>query len=140
MVWRRQPIVREGDLTLLDGVGHLGELIREALRGRDGVVPSDAAALTELGIRRIRGLPTALRRMLGLVVHSMLALFKSWMLVDLPHLEVVDFFHHRFPQSDSCIDKPIRYLQSVINHQKASGITIYSRYSETSRNKNITSL
>lgn len=125
MLRRRQAIVCEGDLPLLDGVGHLGELIREALRGRDGVVPSDAAALAELGVGRIGGLPAALRRMLGLVMHSALALVKGWMLVDLPHLEVVDFFHHRFPQPDSCIDKPIRYLQSVIiNHQKVSGIRI----------------
>jgi len=53
MLRSRQPVVCEGDLPLLDGVGHLGELIREALRGRDAVIPSDAAALAELGVRRI---------------------------------------------------------------------------------------
>jgi hypothetical protein len=53
MLRSRQPVVREGDLPLLDGVGHLGELVREALRGRDAVVPSDATALAQLGVGRI---------------------------------------------------------------------------------------
>jgi len=58
--------------------------------------------------------------MLGLVMHGELALVKGWMLVDLPHLEVVDFFHHWFPEPDPCIDEPIRYLQCV-KHKPSEG-------------------
>jgi hypothetical protein len=111
MLMRRgQSVVRKAHMSL-DRGGHLGELVREAMRSRDIVVPRDAAALPELRIRRIRGLPAAVRRMLDLVMHALPALVESWMLVHLPHLKVVDFFHHRLPQPNPCIDEPVRYLQ-----------------------------
>jgi hypothetical protein len=102
---RGLPIIRDAHLSL-DG-GHLGELIRDAMRSRDVVVSRDTAALPELRVRRIRGLLTAFRRMLGLVMHVVLALLESWMLVHLPHVKVVDFFHHRLPQPNPCIDEPV---------------------------------
>lgn len=107
MVWRRQPIVCKGYLSLLNRVGHLGELICKALGRRDVVVPSDAAALAELRVGRIRGLSTALGRMLGLVMQRVLALVENRVFVHLPHLEVVDFFHHWLPKTNPCINKPV---------------------------------
>jgi hypothetical protein len=103
---RGQPVIHEAHLSL-DGGGQLGELVREAMRSRDVVVSRDTAALAELRVRRIRGLLTAFRRMLGLVMHVVLALLESWMLVHLPHVKVVDFFHHRLPQPNPCIDEPV---------------------------------
>lgn len=107
MLWCQQPVVCECYLSRLDGVGHLGEIIWEALRRRDVVPSNAAAALAKLRIRRIRGLPAALRGMLGPVMHGVLALVESWVFVHLPHLEVVYFFHHWLPQPNPCIDKPV---------------------------------
>lgn len=42
-----QTVVSEGHLSL-DGRRHLGELVREAVRSRDVVVPRNAAALPKL--------------------------------------------------------------------------------------------
>lgn len=53
--------------------------------------------------------------MLGLVMDAVLALVESWKLVHLPHLKVVDFFHHRLPQSNPCIDEPVRHLHVSMN-------------------------
>jgi hypothetical protein len=107
VVCRRQPIVCKGYLPLLNRVGHLGELICKTLGRRDVVVPSEAAALAEMRVGRIRGFSTALRRMLGLVMQHVLSLVENRVFVHLPHLEVVDFLHHWLPKTNPCINKPV---------------------------------
>ena len=105
VLWRRHAsmllggqrvVSREGHLAL-DGVGHLGELILEAM---GVVVPCDAATLPGLRIARFGALPAALQRMLSLIVERRV-------LVGLPHLKVVDFFHHRLPESNPRVNKPV---------------------------------
>jgi hypothetical protein len=89
-------------------VGHLGEFVLLEAMGSSGVVVlCDTAALQRLRIARFRALPIAPRRMLRLIVNAMLPLFKRGVLVDLPHLKVVDFFHHRLPESNPRVNKPV---------------------------------
>jgi hypothetical protein len=96
-------------------MGHLGELIGKSLGRRDVVVPRDAAALAKLRVGRVRRLSTALERMLGLVMQHVLALVENRVFVHLPHLKVVDLFHHWFPKTNPCIYKPVGYLDEC-NH------------------------
>jgi hypothetical protein len=45
-------------------------------------------------------------------VNAMLRLVERWVLVDLPHLKVVDFFYHRLPEPNPRINKPVRDLHN----------------------------
>lgn len=106
-VMRGEPVVCEAHLTG-DVMGHLGEAVLDVPGGGDAVIPGHAATLSLQRVWWITGLPAAVRRMLG-VLHGELILVKRRIL-QLPHLEVVNFFNHWLPEPNPCIDKPVRYL------------------------------
>jgi hypothetical protein len=43
-------------------------------------------------------------------VHAELVLVEGRVLVLLPHLQVVDFFHHWLPETHPGVDEPVRHL------------------------------
>lgn len=110
VVLRGHPatVVREAHLSR-HVVGHRGELALDVpMCGVGAAVLRHAAALPLVRVRRIGGPPAAVRRMLlGLLLHAELILVGGRALVPLPHLQVVDFFHHWLPESNPCVYEPV---------------------------------